>query len=169
MERLTRKMLDGRYGLVNGKELGTVRNNRAVIDRLAAYEDIGLEPEEIKTALDGAIREFMAYDDLGPIDHLRELVRAEKDGRLVALPCKVGETAWVKDRAGIPREMKLEAPDIRFACIDEDNLCRQLCERKPGGICAYRIKSDGSDVGGRVFLTREEAEAAMGGGSDNET
>ena len=30
------------------------------------------------------------YQALGPIDHLRELVKAEKDGRLVVLPVKPG-------------------------------------------------------------------------------
>lgn len=51
MERLTKKMPDGRYGLVKGKELGTVRNNRTVIDRLGAYEDTGLEPEEFENVI----------------------------------------------------------------------------------------------------------------------
>lgn len=29
-----------------------------------------------------------------PIDHLRELVRAEEDGRLLVLPCKAGDTVY---------------------------------------------------------------------------
>ena len=56
------------------------------VERLAAYEDTGLEPEEIRAALEGATREFMVYDELGQIGHLRELVQAEKDGRLRVLP-----------------------------------------------------------------------------------
>lgn len=46
MERFTRKMPGG-YGLEEGRQLGTVRNNRAVINRLAAYENCGLDPDEV--------------------------------------------------------------------------------------------------------------------------
>ena len=46
MERLTRKMPRG-YGVIEGYELNTLQGAKAVIDRLAAYEDTGLEPEEI--------------------------------------------------------------------------------------------------------------------------
>lgn len=46
MERFTRKMPGG-YGLEEGRQLGTVKNNRAVINRLAAYENCGLEPDDV--------------------------------------------------------------------------------------------------------------------------
>lgn len=46
MKRLTRKMPRG-YGVVEGYELNTLRGAKMIIDRLAAYEDTGLEPEEI--------------------------------------------------------------------------------------------------------------------------
>lgn len=46
MERLTRKCPGG-YGLVSGKELGTVRNNWEVINRLAQYENCGLDPDQV--------------------------------------------------------------------------------------------------------------------------
>lgn len=129
---------------------------------LAAYEDAGLEPEgvqAVKNALMGkVIAEIKEFEGV-PIDRLRELAQADQEGRLVVLPCKVGDTAWVKGRSGLLYEMRLKAPDIRFVCTDEDNLCMALCNRKPNGFCAYRIKNDGSDIGKEVFLTREEAEA----------
>lgn len=37
-----------------------------------------------------AAKRLAAYENLGNIDHLRELVQAEKDGRMVVPPCKVG-------------------------------------------------------------------------------
>lgn len=46
MIRFTRKMPGG-YGLVEGRHLGTASNNRAVINRLAAYENCGLDPEDV--------------------------------------------------------------------------------------------------------------------------
>ena len=96
-------------------------------------------------------------------EHIRGLLRAEKDGRLVVLPCKVGDTLWVTGRDNVPREMELEAPDIRTVCTDEDNLCMSTCNRKPDGFCAYRLRNDGADIGKTVFLTREEAEKALEG------
>lgn len=93
--------------------------------------------------------------------HLEELAEADKAGRLVVLPCKVGDTLWVTGRDNVPREMELEAPDIRAVCTDEDNLCMSTCNRKPDGFCAYRLRNDGADVGKTVFLTREEAERAL--------
>jgi hypothetical protein len=90
-----------------------------------------------------------------------ELMQADKDGRLMALPCKVGEKLWVIGRDNVPREMELEAPDIRAVCTDEDNLCMATCNRKPDGYCAYRLRNDGASIGKTVFLTREEAEKAL--------
>ena len=63
--------------------------------RLAAYEDTGLEPEEIKAH--EAVKYNAGYyhgdedrcrwieKELGPIDHLRDLIQAEQAGRLVVL------------------------------------------------------------------------------------
>ena len=46
MERLTRK-LPGGYAMAEGYALDTLKGVRAAVNRLAAYEDTGLEPEEI--------------------------------------------------------------------------------------------------------------------------
>lgn len=125
----------------------------AAWSRLAAYEDTGLTPEEIKELL---------HDTTGPLHRkLGEWIDADASGRLVVLPCKVGDTLWVTGRDNVPREMELEAPDIRTVCTDEDNLCMSMCNRKPDGFCAYRLRNDGADIGKTVFLTREEAEAAL--------
>ena len=96
MERLTK-----RGGYVRADQF-----NEAFA-RLAAYEDTGLEPEEISAvvglastncarAADGIDKllaedaELASYRALGPIDHLRELLEAERDGRCVVLPCALG-------------------------------------------------------------------------------
>lgn len=129
--------------------------------RLAAYEDTGLEPEEV-TALQKDWSDFCTViGECGGIDRLRELAEADKDGRVVVLPCKVGEKLWVIGRDNVPREMALEAPDIRTVCTDEDNLCMATCNRKPDGFCAYRLRNDGTSIGKTVFLTREAAEEAL--------
>lgn len=71
--------------------------------RLAAYENTGLEPEEIKAiaglasencaktadAIDKLLQddaELKSYRELGSIDRLRELAQADREGRCVVLP-----------------------------------------------------------------------------------
>ena len=133
-------------------------------DRLAAYEDTGLTPERCAefARADAEGRYIVMRDaEQEGVARLRELAEADKDGRLGVLPCKVGGTLWVTGRDNVPREMKLEAPDIRAVCTDEDNLCMSTCNRKPDGFCAYRLRNDGADIGKTVFLTREEAEKAL--------
>ena len=71
----------------------------AVCERLAAYEDTGLYPESVEalklSMMGKAISEITEFNGL-PIDHLRELTEADKDGRVVVLPCKAGER-WTDD------------------------------------------------------------------------
>ena len=131
---------------------------REMMDRLAAYEDTGLEPAmcaNYKTFEDEAISKGVTFK------RIVALMEADRAGRLVVLPCKVGDTLWVTGRDNVPQEMELEAPDIRAVCTDEDNLCMSTCNRKPDGFCAYRLRNDGADIGKTVFLTREEAEKAL--------
>lgn len=136
------------------------RGSGEAANRLAAYEEAGLTPEEIDMDHEAAeqLRRLCQNCDL---DRLEKLAEAERAGRLVVLPCKVGDTLWVTGRDNVPREMELEAPDIRTVCTDEDNLCMSTCNRKPDGFCAYRLRNDGADIGKTVFLTREEAEKAL--------
>ena len=136
------------------------------VEQLADYEDTKLTPEEVlpKDKADEITLKLMRLADLESLcsyTRLRELAEADKDGRVVVLPCKVGDTLWVTGRDNVPREMELEAPDIRAVCTDEDNLCMSTCNRKPDGFCAYRLRNDGADIGKTVFLTREEAEKAL--------
>ena len=61
---------------------------RRALDKLAAYEDTGLEPGEIPNALEMA-------QLVAAMDRLQKYEDAKKDGRLVVLPCKVGDTVPV--------------------------------------------------------------------------
>ena len=56
-------------------------------DRLAAYEDTGLEPEEIELL---AKQRDLYVDACGelPLKRIRELAQADREGRVVVLPCK---------------------------------------------------------------------------------
>ena len=162
MERLT---FEGNFcAIAQCRELPCPYNGscsqRKVWERLKAYEDTHMMPSDVMSMrMDMAILTGL-FDGID-VDRMREIVAAERDGRVVVLPCKVGGTLWVTGRDSVPREMRLEAPDIRTACTDEDNLCMSTCSRKPDGFCAYRLRNDGTDIGKTVFLTREEAEKAL--------
>lgn len=140
--------------------------------RLAAIEDIlgdDYDLDRLKvivnqrmTMREEVAERFRITKDV-PVERISELVEADRDGRIVVLPCKVGESLWVHDKDGAPREMEFDPPDIRCHCRQEDNLCMALCSAKNTGVCAYRLRNDGTDLGRKVFLTREAAEAALKG------
>lgn len=169
LEGMKPKLLDL---ILNGPVLNGVSKDvlrqiiRQLYSALAAYEGTGLAPESVEalklSMMGKTIAEIKEFNGL-PVDRLRELAEADRAGRLVVLPCKVGEKLWVIGRDNVPREMALEAPDIRTVCTDEDNLCMSTCNRKPDGFCAYRLRNDGADVGKTVFLAHEEAEKALEG------
>ncbi len=160
MERLT---FDGNFcEIAQCRELPCPYNNactkRQVWERLKEYEDSGLSPIDCGEAR--KIEDGLSEHDYS-IARMVELMQADKAGRVVVLPCKVGEKLWVIGRDNVPREMELEAPDIRAVCTDEDNLCMSTCNRKPDGYCAYRLRNDGASIGKTVFITREEAEEVL--------
>ena len=89
MERLTVK----RNGVWHFEdwERGIDCTGKAV-DRLAAFEDTGLEPDMVvKTA------ELAFFVHENGLDRLRGLLTAEKAGRLVVLPCKVEQLRKMLD------------------------------------------------------------------------
>ena len=95
-----------------------------------------------------------AYEDIaelcGGFDSLRELAEADKDGRVVVLPCKVGDTVWRIIRDGEPHITRDEVRDMYFA--DDMTPCVELV----GGRVTFTKK-----FGKTVFLSRDEAERAL--------
>lgn len=92
LERLTSRNED--CVSVNGHGLYHLTMTEVVqmADRLAAYEDTGLTPEEIKAPFTEDTMINLAAQALGvEPDRLRKLAEADKDGRVIILPCKVGE------------------------------------------------------------------------------
>ena len=148
MERLT-YFKDG-YWRVN---FSGVQYQADFVDRLAAYEDTGLYPESVEalklSMMGKAISEITEFDGL-PIDRLREIAEADKDGRCVVLQCKVGDTVWRIVRDGEPHITRDEGRDMYFA--DDMTLCVELV----GGRVTFTEK-----FGKTVFLSREEAEKAL--------
>lgn len=123
----------------------------AICERLAAYEDTGLMPEELQRAFvpDASIK--LAAQALGTTpERLRELAAADNEGRAAVLPCKVGDTVWRIVRDADPHITRDEVRDMYFA--DDMTLCVELV----GGRVTFTEK-----FGETTFLTREEAEKAL--------
>ena len=90
MDRLTYRDKDG---MAMMKERGGWKSGG--IDRLAAYEDTGVEPEDLKRAFnETAILKLAAQVLRTTPDHLRDLLQAEQDGRLVVLDEPMRPLVW---------------------------------------------------------------------------
>lgn len=65
-----------------------------IVDLLGAYEDTGLTPAEIRSMrMDMAIIRTLFQD--AEVERLKELAESDKEGRVVVLPCKVGDTVYM--------------------------------------------------------------------------
>ena len=127
----------------------------AVCERLAAYEDTGLMPEEVlpKDKADEIALKLMRLADLESLcsyDHLRELAEADKEGRLVVLPCRQGDELWTYGNFPQGREV------YRFTVSDVSTLNGRTVLNTLG---LGTIRPE--DIGKTVFLSREEAEKAL--------
>ena len=137
MERLT-YFKDG-YWRVN---FSGVQYQADFVDRLAAYEDTGLTPEEVlpKDKADEIALKLMRLADLESLcsyDRIRELAEADKDGRVVVLPCKRRDELWTYGNFTHGREVyrghnKDGCPIIDANIwMDDDDFCSHG-ERKEG-------------------------------------
>lgn len=88
MERLT-YFKDG-YWRVN---FSGVQYQADFVDRLAAYEDTGWTPEMLHKLGENAghLWEFAQAAENMTVGRLKELAEADKNGRVLILPCKAGE------------------------------------------------------------------------------
>ena len=121
---------------------------------LRQYLDTGLMPENVEalklSAMGKAIAEITEFDGL-PIDRLRELAEADKDGRVVVLPCKVGDVVY-----GFYGEKTILPMVAKWIETNTDGWCIAV-QYVPMAPRFYQF----SDFGKTVFLTREEAEKAL--------
>lgn len=123
----------------------------AVCDRLAAYEDTGLTPEEINAPFTEDTMINLAAQALGvEPSRLREIAEANKDGRVVVLPCRQGDELWTYGNSPHGREV------YRFTVSDVSTLNGRTVLNTLG---LGTIRPE--DIGKTVFLSREEAEKAL--------
>lgn len=126
---------------------------KEVWERLKAYEDTGLTPEEVKMSkleIEAGCVKAIARTYGIDINRLRKFAKADRDGRVVVLPCKVGDTVWFKTYKNNARDcigvQPHEVTRISASII------------VPGEIVDIGIPVD--QIGVRVFLSETEAVAA---------
>lgn len=143
------------YG--NGCKINDCPFETAVCDRLAAYEDTGVEPEAVETVkLALAAKHMVDLETLAntPISRLVEFAEADKDGRCVVLPCKVGQRVFAlmdMDKHISECEVKRIGMGNEIGFIGLEPIGARGRE--------YGVSLNG--FGKTVFLTREEAERAL--------
>lgn len=185
MERLTRpdvdvteyadKFLNTR---LKGKEIDWKRTNDAGIDllinaitcdefskdvfrqmardlygRLKQFEDTGMTPEQVVNAK--TIIKSAFADDTSKAERIRKLLAADDEGRVVVLPCKVGDTVYFVNAKHI-----LEFTVVGYV-VDETGISWVHSEHvdKTGNTNERTFSPD--RFGKTTFLTREEAERAL--------
>ena len=129
IERLTKRNSNGDVA----SHVDPQKRHMLFVNRLAAYEDSGLSPEEVQ-----------------------KMARAKAEGRLVMLPCKVGDTIW-----------KIKAVFSYFSKPMEDRVDRIIISNNEIlACCTSGTKFSIGRIGKTVFLTREDAEKALQEGSE---
>lgn len=135
----------------------------AAAHRLADYEDTGLTPAEVLSMSAEWCAMMSVFNSIGSYDRLRELAEADKEGRVVVLPCKVGDTLY---------QLSSAYTECTVYGVRKDNYCCEGCEVPCDShkvifidrICPSSLVATircFEDLGKTVFRTREEAEKAL--------
>lgn len=164
MERLTYRDKDG-FPMM--KKRGGFKQGG--VERLAAYEDTGRTPEEIKSMQEEHFSGLEMAKLHSALMELKKYQKADKDGRIVVLPCKDWLDVVFGDQVlfwGIDKDY-VEQPIREISLDDADRV---------GWYDGYKtVFLKGTDengeawefypeeIGKTVFLTREAAEKALEG------
>lgn len=167
MKRLTKRLADGQAVMdcQNCKADWTAKHGEPMEectalycrnqlkDKVAAYEDTELTPEQCANAK--TIVESAFSDDTSKAERIRELLKADKDGRVVVLPCNVGDTVYEVTSRKTISEYRVKAIRVELFCtFVEWDITRGFVDKSIFGVPV-------NEIGKTVFLTREEAEEAL--------
>ncbi len=165
MERLTVKRPDGRWAIAMSegeKPRDQFEKIPKVIDRLAAYEDTGLEPEQVKDMAENAETRLLTWFEATygySVGELMDLLEAKQESRLAVL--------------STPMIPLVQSEDS----MNTDVYCPRCGESVSGGWPNAEPDSEwklcqcpccGQSVDEWKVISREEAERAMGGGGSDE-
>jgi len=153
VDRLTER-IESEVCLHRGNEWGTraeYQLQKDARERLAAYEDTGLTPERIHELIsidrwnDAVEQEWLKY------------LQAEKEGRLILLPCKVTDTVYtigyfIKNGKAAARVVPARIDHVTISGTTGKPVF-DLCIENGGWFTAMEP--------GQFWGTREEAEKAL--------
>lgn len=131
---------------------------KQVWERLKQFEDAIQTPE--KAAWAKKTIEMAFSDDTSEVERLRELYKADKDGRLVVLPVRpvltpvISSMLYVIEDGEIFEDALYEADAGMSSSGDTNVIYTTLSDQ---------MVFEQADIGKTVFLTREEAEKALAG------
>ena len=157
MERLT-MWYDGNHAICENEECTSgdcpfadpiCEQVQNIIDRLAAYEDTGLEPEEVRRCLEF---EDICLDEYIKYERLHELAQADREGKLPKYT--IGDTVY--DRFGMAWT------------VDSLEYVQCTYEKKWLYRCGHPGTDDYRGLYQDEVLTRAEAEAALRREQDGE-
>lgn len=148
MERLTERDAN----CADPKEIYGVRVKNhdyiSAANRLADYEDTGLTPGEVKSMQEEHFSGLEMAKLHSALMELKKYQEADKDGRLVVLPCKVGDKLY---RVFYGEIFEHRVGSMKYFAIQG----KWDIETYPFCPCVE------SSIGKTIFLTREEAEKAL--------
>ena len=123
--------------------------------RLGAYEDTGLTPGEVKSMQEEHFSGLEMAKLHSALMELKKYQEADKDGRLAVLPCKAGDTVYEVTSRKTISEYRVKAIRVELFCtFIEWDIVAGFVDKSIFGVPV-------DEIGKTVFLTREEAEAAL--------
>lgn len=116
--------------------------------RVRHFSESGWDISALKTEL------FETITNGIPLDRLEEICAAEKEGRCVVLPCKENAVIY-----RLVDEFECGSDCYGDTCYDCTAPCKKTETKVREG--RFSVIYDSKEFGKTVFLTREEAEAAL--------
>lgn len=125
---------------------------RKVWERLKQFEDKCESPEVLAKAMD---MEEILGDKYYSVDRMLELLKADKDERVVVTPCKAGDTVYEVTSRKTISEYRVKAIRVELFCtLIEWDIVAGFVDKSIFGVTV-------DEIGKTIFLTREEAEKAL--------
>lgn len=125
-----------------------------LLDRLVKYEDTELTPEEVSALVKDWSDLCTIVGECGGLDRVRALAKADRDGRLVVLPCQSGEHVF----ALLDNQTHVWECEVEHAVLDG---WRKVFAIRPLGHSKESYYAPFGAFGQSVFLTREAAKKAL--------
>ncbi len=128
------------------------------LEELKSYKDIGTLKELKELKENGAFTGLELAKLAIMQKELKKYKDLEKQGLLVRLPCKVGDTVYRVNAGAKQPIIPMTVSEIHFLCYKNERAVRfDAIGKEDMGESCYRLE----DIGRIVFLTHEEAERKL--------